>query len=109
MNKRRAKAGGRRPRPESHPALYRAQSRPAIDMADVKGYLAFRHKLREQSGRETFAEAKDVMVKEQREKERERAQAALHPNGQCTCAGEGRCEWCVKTEASIEAEDARPR
>lgn len=24
--------------------------------------------------------------------------AALHPNGRCTCAGEGQCEWCRETE-----------
>jgi hypothetical protein len=23
------------------------------------------------------------------------ADPVLHPNGHCTCAGEGRCEWCV--------------
>lgn len=21
----------------------------------------------------------------------------LHPNGKCTCAGEGSCEWCTGT------------
>jgi len=35
--------------------------------------------------------------------ERARIDAILHPNGRCTCAGEGRCDWCVKTEASIAA------
>lgn len=77
MNKRRAKAGERRPRPESHPALYRARPLPAITLADVKGYLAFRHTLREKSGRDTFAEAKDVMVREQREREVERREAQV--------------------------------
>lgn len=26
----------------------------------------------------------------------------LHPAGACTCAGEGQCEWCIRTEAAID-------
>ena len=22
----------------------------------------------------------------------------MHPNGRCTCAGEGKCQWCCNTE-----------
>jgi hypothetical protein len=25
----------------------------------------------------------------------------LHPNGRCSCWYEGRCDWCVKTDASL--------
>jgi len=28
---------------------------------------------------------------------------ALHPNGRCTCGGEGRCAWCKATEENIAA------
>lgn len=28
---------------------------------------------------------------------------AMHPNGACTCAGEGRCEWCIRTFAAERA------
>lgn len=28
------------------------------------------------------------------------AHEALHPNGHCTCHGEGRCRWCAWAEAS---------
>jgi hypothetical protein len=31
----------------------------------------------------------------------------LHPNGGCRCGGEGRCEWCVRTDAVIRHDDAR--
>ena len=29
--------------------------------------------------------------------------AVLHPNGRCTCYGEGTCDWCKRTEANIAA------
>lgn len=29
---------------------------------------------------------------------------ALHPNGKCSCAGEGRCEWCMRMNAAFEQE-----
>lgn len=25
-----------------------------------------------------------------------RVDAVLHPDGKCTCCGEGQCEWCIK-------------
>ncbi len=28
----------------------------------------------------------------------------LHPNGHCTCGGEGTCGWCERTDASLERE-----
>lgn len=28
----------------------------------------------------------------------------LHPNGRCTCAGEGKCEWCLRSENEIASE-----
>ena len=36
----------------------------------------------------------------------------LHPNGKCSCGGEGRCDWCVASNASIaelEKQDAARR
>ena len=29
----------------------------------------------------------------------------LHPTGRCTCAGEGRCEWCRKYEEPCSLRD----
>lgn len=29
----------------------------------------------------------------------------LHPTGRCTCFGEGRCEWCLKTPSPTDAEE----
>ncbi len=33
------------------------------------------------------------------------ASCALHPDGRCNCAGEGRCDWCQKTEAQERVHD----
>lgn len=30
----------------------------------------------------------------------------LHPNGRCECAGEGRCDWCVRTARAEADEEA---
>lgn len=50
-------------------------------------------------------------VEEARERTRKAAEAfdqLLHPNGKCTCHGEGRCEWCsrdrVEVDTGLEAE-----
>jgi NTP pyrophosphatase (non-canonical NTP hydrolase) len=32
-----------------------------------------------------------------------RSQALLHPNGACSCGGEGRCSWCLETQTRIDA------
>lgn len=32
---------------------------------------------------------------------------ALHPNGRCTCYGEGECLWCQATNAKIEIEETK--
>lgn len=40
------------------------------------------------------------------ERVKERSEAFMHPNGRCTCAGEGTCRWCQRVtgeEAAIEA------
>ena len=29
----------------------------------------------------------------------------LHPNGRCTCFGEGKCEWCVRTAEKERQEE----
>lgn len=31
----------------------------------------------------------------------------MHPNGRCTCAGEGQCAWCLKSELVELAEEVR--
>ncbi len=31
---------------------------------------------------------------------------ALHPNGRCTCCGEGRCEWCTSTAQREEVDSS---
>lgn len=38
-----------------------------------------------------------------------RLDAALHPTGRCTCAGEGTCEWCVMDQRREKREDRRLR
>ena len=34
-----------------------------------------------------------------------RTNTVLHPDGQCTCCGEGRCEWCLKHPDPDEADE----
>jgi hypothetical protein len=33
--------------------------------------------------------------------ERADIDALLHPNGRCHCAGEGHCDWCVRTAEKL--------
>jgi hypothetical protein len=30
--------------------------------------------------------------------------ALMHPTGRCRCAGEGQCDWCVRTEEKLATE-----
>lgn len=49
-------------------------------------------------------EAPDGDVVLWRDVEARDADAALHPTGRCTCAGEARCEWCRAAERGEERE-----
>jgi len=47
--------------------------------------------------------------------EREKIHDQLHPNGACVCAGEGKCDWCLRTDKALvppgqspEDEDFKP-
>jgi len=40
-------------------------------------------------------------------KDHEMTRAMLHPRGECTCAGEGKCEWC-NTEALKRCPEYQP-
>ncbi len=44
-------------------------------------------------------------VRELLDAKERRLDAALHPTGRCTCAGEGTCEWCVMDQRREKREE----